>query len=445
MNIEWESLQDKVTATLQDLIRFNTTNPPGNETRVAEYVRGRLAAQGIESTVVESAPGRGSVIGRLHGDGSRPPLLLMGHSDVVTAEASQWAHPPFAGDLVDGVVWGRGAVDMKGLIAVELEVMLLLKQLGTRLKRDLILAVTADEEAGATQGMRWLLDYHADLLDAEYALNEGGGIGHPVGGRWLFGCQTAEKGIAWLRLRARGEPGHASTPRGAMAVGKLAAAVERLAGARLPQHPARTVRDYIETLSRVTPGPAGSRLLGLLDPTLEVETLAQMPDRNMAAVLNAALRNTAVPTVLRAGEKINVIPSVAEAEVDCRLAPGQTADDVIREVRALVGDDVEIEVGRYEPGIESGADTPLFDTIRAVMSELESASVAVPWMAVGATDGRFLAQRGVKVYGFWPLKAQPGEPVPSSLFHAHNERVSVANLRFAVAAFGEVVRRFAAE
>jgi acetylornithine deacetylase/succinyl-diaminopimelate desuccinylase-like protein len=444
MEIHWEEMQDQVAATLQDLIRLDTTNPPGNEIRVAEYIRRRLTAEGIESTVLESAPGRGSLIARLQGDGSHRPLLLLGHSDVVTAEADQWTHPPFGGDLVDGVLWGRGAVDMKGLIAVELEVFLLLKRLGLPLKRDVILAATADEEAGATFGVKWLLDRHPDLLDAEFALNEGGGIGYLTGGHWFFGCQTAEKGVAWMSLRARGEPGHASTPRGGTAVGKLAVAVARLAEARLPQHRARTMERYIEALSRVTPPPLGPRLMGLLDPAREAEILADLPDRAMAAGLGAALHNTAVPTILRAGEKINVIPSVAEAQVDCRLVPGQTADGAIAEVRAIIGDEIEIEVMRAEPGLESAYDTPLFDTIRTVIGELEPGSVVAPSMAVGATDGRFLARAGVKVYGFWPLKVGPNEPVPSSLFHAHNERVSVNNLGFAVRAFGEVVRRFAA-
>ncbi len=443
MEIHWEEMQGKVTATLQDLIRIDTTNPPGNEIRVAEYIRRRLAQEGIDAILLEAVPGRGSVVARLHGDGSRRPLLLLGHSDVVTAEAAQWTHPPFGGYLVDGAVWGRGAVDMKGLLAVELEVFLQLKRAGLPLKRDVILAATADEEAGAGHGMRWLLEHHAELLDAEYALNEGGGIGYPIGGRWFFGCQTAEKGVAWLKLLARGEPGHASTPRGETAVGKLAVAVANLAAARLPQHCAPTVERYIEELSRITPPPLGPRLRDVLDPEREAEVLAEIPDRVMATGLYASLHNTAVPTVLRAGDKINVIPSVAEAQVDCRLVPGQTAANAIDEVRAVIGNELDIEIMESGAGNESAFDTPLFDTIRVVLSEIEPGSVVTPSMAVGATDGRFLVKRGVKVYGFWPLKAGPNEPVPSSLFHAHDERVSVENLGFAVRAFGEVVRRFA--
>ncbi len=441
MDINWDQVQEKVVSTLQALIRFDTTNPPGNETPCVMYIRDRLAAAGIDATLLESAPGRGNLVARLKGDGSERPLLLLSHVDVVPAEAEQWTHPPFAGEIADDHVWGRGAVDMKGLTAIELELFLLLKRLGLPLKRDVILAATADEEAGGVYGVGWLVKHHFDLIDAEYAINEGGGIGIQLGDRWAFLCQTAEKGICWTRLRARGEPGHASTPRGETAVGKLATAVDRLARARLPQHRVATVEAMIHSLSQALPPPMDQAILGLLDPEMEPLILDQFPDQDMAALLRASLRNTATPTILRAGTKVNVIPSVAEAEVDCRLLPGQTAEDAIAEVRAHVGNEIEIEILRSSAGVESAYDTPLFRTISQVVDEFEPGSITLPFMVTGATDGRFLAQKGVKVYGFWPLKQLPGGPGLLQLAHAHDERVSLENLRFGTHVLWEILRR----
>jgi acetylornithine deacetylase/succinyl-diaminopimelate desuccinylase-like protein len=442
MNIDWDRTGEQVVNTLQNLIRFDTTNPPGNETPCLEYIRDRLAAEGVDATLLESAPGRGNLVARLPGDGTERPLLLLSHVDVVPAEAEQWTHPPFAGTIADGHLWGRGAVDMKGLTAIELELFILLKRLNLPFKRDVILAATADEEAGGQYGVGWLVENHFDLIDAEYAINEGGGVGIKLGDHWAFLCQTAEKGICWTKLRARGEPGHASTPRGETAVGKLAGAVDRLAHARLPQHRVATVESLVHSLSQVLPSPLNQAILGLLDPELEPMILEQLPDQTMAALLRASLRNTATPTILRAGTKVNVIPSVAEAEVDCRLLPGQTADDAIAEMRTYVGDEIEIEIVRTSPGVESGYDTPLFHTISQVMSEFAPDSITVPFMVTGATDGRFLAAKGIQVYGFWPMKELPDGPKVFQLAHAHDERISLDNLHFGSRVLWEIIHRF---
>lgn len=437
-----EGMQEQVVRTLQDLIRFNTTNPPGNETPLCEYVRDRLGEAGIEARVIEAAPGRGSVIARLRGDGSLPPLLLLSHIDVVTAEAERWAHPPFDGVIADGHVWGRGAVDTKGLTAMELETILRLKREGVPLKRDVILAATADEEAGARYGIKYLMDHHWDLIAAEYCLNEGGGIGARFGDRWLFTAQTAEKGICWTRMRAQGRPGHASVPWGDTAVGALAAAVDRLARARLPLHPSATVERYVRALAEAMPD--GQDVLGLLDPARADATLAAMADQSLAAVLSASLRNTAVPTILRAGQKINVIPSEAEAQIDCRIAPGVTREQAVSEIRQVAGDAVELDVMEFSAAVESEYRTPLFDLIASTLAEAQPGAMLAPAISTGATDGRYLVSRGVKVYGFIPLKHEADQPRPSTLFHAHDERVSLANLEFASGVLWNVVCRWAA-
>ncbi|MHB1005285.1 MAG: M20/M25/M40 family metallo-hydrolase [Chloroflexota bacterium] len=436
-------MENRVVRTLSDLLRFDTTNPPGNETRCVEYIRDRLAAEGIDSTILESAPGRGSLVARLKGDGSARPLLLMSHIDVVKAEVERWTHPPFAGDVADGYVWGRGAVDMKNLTAIELEIFLELKRRGVPLKRDVILAATADEETGGSMGMAWLAENHFDLVDAEYAINEGGGFAFRVGDRWLFTCQTAEKGVYWVRVRAHGNPGHASMPPASTAVTKLLAAVGRLAQTSLPQHRVATVDSFIRTMAGLMPKEQGEKVLGLLDPATEAEALRALPE-SLVNMMRSSLRNSVTPTILRAGEKVNVIPSVAEADVDCRILPGQTPADALAEMRLHLGDEVEVETLVSSPPTESGYQTPLFDIIKQVMGEMKPGSLVAPYMITGGTDGRFLAARGVNVYGFVPMLVKEGELGPMQLAHNHDERVSEENMAFGTRALWEIVQRLCA-
>lgn len=437
-------MESRVVSTLQELLRFDTTNPPGNEITAAQYIRERLAAEGIESTILESAPGRANLIARIKGDGSERPLLLMNHLDVVKTEPEQWTHPPFAGEIAGGYLFGRGAIDMKNLAAVEIELLIELKRRNLPLKRDVILAACADEETGGAKGMQWLVDNHFELVDAEYAINEGGGHGYRIGDRWLFTCQTAEKGVCWTKVIARGQPGHASAPPENTSVQKLLAAMNRLAQAKLPQHKVATVDTYVRSIASLLPGPQREKVLGIFDPATEAEALAALPIAELAQTLRASLRNTATPTGLKAGEKINVVPSVAEASVDCRVLPGQDDKSAQAEMRSFLGDEVELETIIYSPPTESGFQTPLFDLMKEVMNELAPGSVVTPYMSTGGTDGRFLAVKGVKVYGFCPMLIQPGEPGPMQLAHAHDERVSLANLGFSTRALWEIVRRLCA-
>jgi len=440
-SLDWDTITDEVTQHLQALVRFNTTNPPGNETPAAEYVRDVLTAEGIEATLLESAPGRGNVVARLRGDGSARPLLLLSHLDVVPAEADEWEHDPFGGELIDGYVWGRGTVDTKQLTAMHMVVLMQLKRSGLPLRRDVILAATADEEVGGRYGLGWLLEEHPQLLDAEYALNEGGGVGIPVGKRYLYVCQTAEKGVCWLKVRARGQPGHGSTPTGDNAVVRLSEALARLGRASLPRHPVNTVAAFVKGLASLTPFPAG--LMSLVLSSSLGPTLIRRATGNtmLAAVLQAMQRNTATPTVLRAGQKTNVIPAVAEAEVDGRLLPGQTPDDLLRELRPILGPDIEVEITGTSTPYETDYHSPLYELITQVLKEYDPEAIVVPFMLTGSTDGRFLAARGVKVYGFSPYRQEPGVSV-FELAHGRNERISLENLRFGTRVLWDVVSRF---
>lgn len=439
----WDSVREQVTTLLQQLLRFDTTNPPGNETPCVEYIAARLKHDGIDSTVLESAPGRGNLVARLRGDGTRAPLLLMGHVDVVPAEPAYWEHSPFSGDLADGIVWGRGATDMKNMVAMELMTFLLLKRSGVPLKRDVILMATADEETGGNMGAGWLAEHHPDLIRAEYAINEGGATCIEMDGKSFFVCSTAEKGAARFTLRGHGEPGHASQPHPNNAILPLARALVRLMETPLPLKLTRTARAHVEALAREVNPDLSKTLLALLDPATHAQALAALPlGEPTKRRLSASLHDTAVPTILRAGAKINVIPAEAAAQVDCRVLPGTTPEELEREVRAVVGDDVELEFQPMSPALESDPASPLFEIIGDTVAQHEKGGVVVPGLITGGTDAKRLQSLGVKVYGFVPTRYEG--PAMSGLGHNHNERVSVDNLEFGTRILFDVVNRFCA-
>jgi len=440
--IDLQAAEAEVVEHLQNLIRINTVNPPGNETQAATYLRDQLAEVGIASQMLEAVPGRANLVARWAGDGRARPLLLMGHTDVVPAEAAHWTHPPFAADIADGFLWGRGTVDMKNLDAIHLTVARALKRAGQTLPRDLLLAFTADEEAGSTHGMEWLAQHHFAWVDAEYALSEGDGEEAIVGGRSFFGVQTGEKGAFRFRLRATGRPGHASIPHDDNCIVKLGRALDRLGSTRLPLHVTATMRNYMTALAGPPDHPAFD-LQALFDPERHLDELDRVPvDAALRRALYALLHNTVSPTILQpAGTRINVIPSEAIAEVDGRPLPGVSEETMMAEVVAAVGGAAAIEVTRYQAGQESAFDTPLFGIIRAVMAELAPGATIVPSLSTGGTDARSLVPRGVKVYGFSPSRVEEGEPSPGELMHNHDERISLANLKYALRAELAIVER----
>ncbi len=450
VQLDWPTIQPTIQPTieneavrlLQALIRFDTTNPPGNELPAAQFVAEELRAAGYEPTLLESAAGRGNVIARLEGDGSERPLLLFGHLDVVPAEPEHWTHPPFESVVADGFIWGRGALDMKNIVAAQLATMLALKRASVRLKRDIIYAATADEEAGGMMGIKWLLDNHADLLDAEYALSEFGGFSMEVSGQRFYLCQTGEKGIAWLKMRTAGRPGHGSMPHTDSATLRLSEAVAKLSRTPLPMHVSPTARAMIESMARAQSFPRSLALRGMLSPTLSNQLLRLLPEEQ-ANTFQAMLRNTVAVTGLNAGYKHNVIPSSAEANLDCRLIPGQTVEDLIREIREIVGheSDIELEVVLGSPATESRFDTPLFEAMARNLKRYDPEAVVVPMLLTGATDGRFLGARGVIYYGYCPIRLPAGLKF-MQLIHGHDERIPVDAFREGVQVFAETVLDF---
>jgi acetylornithine deacetylase/succinyl-diaminopimelate desuccinylase-like protein len=440
----WPLINREVVRLLQDLIRLNTTNLPGNELIAAEHIAAVLKKEGHEPLVLESAPGRGNVIARLKGTGEKPPLLLYGHTDVVPAEPQHWTQPPFSGALADGYVWGRGALDMKGTVAQQLLVFLLLKRHNVPLKRDVIFAATADEEVGGedSAGVAWLIKHHPDLLQAEFGLTEVGGYSTELGGKTLFPIQVAEKGIVWLKMRAKGRPGHGSIPHADNAVVHLARAVDRLATRGLPFHLVDAANGFLESAATGIGGSLGEALSRLRSP-LEAEAILKsaLNGHELQPFFTAMLHNTAAPTGLRAGYKVNVIPGEAEVTIDGRTLPGFDTEAFLAELQNVVGEGFEFEVLLAAPPLETSHDTPLFKLIAETLRAHEPGAVVVPYMMSGATDAKYVSRLGVKSYGFAPLKLPKGFPY-MELFHAHNERVPIHGLGWGVRVLYDVVKEF---
>lgn len=429
----------ETTRLLQDLLRIDTTNPPGNESPCIDFIARTLAAEGIESTVIESAPGRGNLVARLKGDGTLPPILIFGHVDVVPAEADKWQRPPFSGDLQDGIIWGRGATDMKHMVAMEMMTLMQLKRDGVGLKRDVIFMANADEETGGVMGAGFMVQNHPDLIRAEYALTEGGASSIELEGRSFFVCSTGEKGSARFTLRGSGRPGHASQPHLDNAILPLAIALQRIIQTPLPLHITQTTRAQIEALASGVSAGTAEMLRALLDPKTHSDALAELPlAEPVKRRLNASFRNTATPTILQAGSKINVIPAEAIAQVDCRVLPGTTPESIAAEVRAVVGDRVDVEFGRFNQGQEADPASPLLETIKRCVAARVPGSIVVPGLIAGGTDARHVNKLGIKTYGFIPARYEG--PNMTGLAHAHDERISVANLMFGTQVIYDVVR-----
>ena len=435
-------LGDEAVKHLQALLRIDTTNPPGNETPAAEYLADYFTQQGLAPTLIGETPDRKNVIARLKGTGAKPPLLLAAHLDVVPAEPESWTHPPFAGEIHDGYLWGRGAIDMKHMAVMSALVVARLKQEGVTPERDLIFAGVADEEAGCDHGSRWLVDHHPELVRAEYALGEAGGFSVRLNGRVIYPIQVAEKGAVWMKLRATGRPGHGSMPRENNAIAKIGAAVAKLAETRLPQHRTQVVERYLHAVAKTQKFPASALLKRLHNPSVASFLLRRAPDKGVAAAMAAMLSNTAVPTVLHGGVKTNVIPGFAEAWVDGRSLPGQSAADLIREIKGVIGHDIAIDVERDMPPVEIDPQSPLWDTMVAALEKHDPDGVPVPYLAPGFTDAKSWSRLGTRCYGFMPVRFPDDGVKFADLFHGHDERIPVDGLRWGVDVLYDVVRTF---
>jgi acetylornithine deacetylase/succinyl-diaminopimelate desuccinylase-like protein len=428
-----------VVELLGDLLRFDTTNPPGNEAACIAHVQSLVEGAGVETRIVARDDSRPNLVARVRGAGEAPPLLLYGHVDVVTTVGQEWSRPPFGGELEDGWLWGRGALDMKGGVAMMVDAFLRAARGGITPRGDVILAVLSDEENGGTYGAKFLAQEHADLFDGvRHALGEFGGARISIGGKSFYPIQVAEKQICWLKGVVHGPGGHGALGVRGSAIGKLGRILARLDSGRLPVHVTPVAQAWIEAMAEALPRPQSLVLRSLLDPRLAEVTL-RAPVAQLR-LLDRALRNTVSATIVRGGEKINVIPSQVEVELDGRLLPGFAPDDIIREVETLVGLELELEVVQHEayPG---HSDLSQLALLGDVLRELDPEAVPVPMLQVGVTDGRFFAAIGIQTYGFIPLNLPEGFEF-LKLIHAADERVPADSIRFGAEAIGRVLERY---
>ncbi|MGZ8562003.1 MAG: M20/M25/M40 family metallo-hydrolase [Candidatus Limnocylindria bacterium] len=458
--IDWERATAECVEHLRALIRIPSVNPPGvvdggagrdstgGETAAATYCAEVLNSSGIAAEVLESVPGRGSCFARLPATvpDPEPPIVLLSHVDVVPVDAESWSRDPFGADLVDGVIWGRGAVDMKDMVAMELSVMLALHRAGGERRRDVIFASVADEEAGGVFGAgHWVAerpDLFADAAGrpAAVALNEVGGYSMTIGGRRVYGIQVAEKGIAWTRMRSTGTTGHGSMPHADNAAVKLAEAVTLLAAAPRPARLTPVVGAFLAAVGlgavadRVRAGDEAGALAALEEA---------VQDPTLCRSVSAMLRDTVTTNMIHAGKKMNVIPGSGEAQVDVRTLPGTDQATLLAEMQATVGELAEVESVITLPAIEAPSDAPIVGLMRDALLAADPDALVAPMMITPGTDAKALATLGIPTYGFAPLRLDADVPF-LSLFHGHDERVPVSALRFGLPVLHEVVSRYVA-
>lgn len=416
--------EDEVVQICQDLIRFDTSNygdgaGPG-ERAAAEYTAGLLAEVGLEAEIFESAPGRASVVARIEGtDPGAGALVVHGHLDVVPAQKEDWSVDPFAAELKDGLVWGRGAVDMKDMDAMILSVVREMQRTGTRPKRDLVIAMFADEEAGGAYGARWAVDNRPELFDgATEAISEVGGFSAQIGGKRAYLLQTAEKGLGWLSLKASGRAGHGSQVNDDNAVTRLARAVARIGDYTWPIELTDTTRRFLDGVTELT---------GVeFDPDNPELLLKELG--TVARFVGATLQNTSNPTVLKAGYKDNVVPGAAEARIDTRTLPGQD-ELLLAKLKELAGEGVEFSYVHHDVSLETPFEGPLVEAMVGALEAEDPDAVVLPYALSGGTDNKSLSRLGITGYGFAPLQLPADLDFPA-MFHGVDERVPAESLRF---------------
>ncbi len=425
---------------LQHLIRFDTTNPPGNEAACIGYIRDVLAEAGISATILARDPDRPNLVARLAGRGDAPPLLLYGHIDVVTIANQNWSHPPFAGDVAEGAVWGRGALDMKGGVAMMLAAFLRAAAAGDALAGDVIFAALADEENWGDYGARYLVEEHADLFrGVRYAIGEIGGFTIHIGAQRFYPIMVAEKQGVAITATVRGPGGHGSLPMHGGAMAKLGQLLQRLDQQRLPPHIPTVTRMMIEGMANALPQQLGEVMRPLLDPERTDATLDLLGQQG--ALFDPLLHNTVNATVVRGGAKENVIPSEITVALDGRLLPGYTPDEMLGELRQLAGDVAEFSAGRSDLTPFAEPDMGLFETLAGILREADPEGTSIPLLLSGITDGRYFARLGIQTYGYLPMRLPADFPV-IQLIHAADERIPVEAVNFGAEAIYQALRRF---
>jgi len=434
-----QNIHERPVEMLQALIRFNTTNPPGNEGACVDYINKLLAEAGLETVILAKDPDRPNLIARMKGKGSAPPLMLYGHVDVVTTTNQQWTHPPFEGKVADGYVWGRGALDMKGGIAMMLAAILRAKSEGISPAGDVIFTALSDEEGGGDYGARYLAENHPELFEGvRYAVGEFGGFSLCMGGKKFYPIQVAEKQICWMKATVRGPAGHGSLPMRGGAMARLGNLLQQLDKRRLPVHITPVARRMIETMVSSLSFPASLVLRQLLNPYLTDRILNRLGERGR--IFEPMLHNTVNATIVKGGEKINVIPGEVVLELDGRLLPGYRPDDIMAELRRVIGVEMALEVIRHDP-CPPEPDMGLFETLSNVICEVDSDGIPLPLLLSGTSDARFFSQLNIQTYGFLPMNL-PADFNFGNTIHAADERIPVEAVDFGANAVYKLLQRY---
>lgn len=424
---------------LQRLIRFNTTNPPGNEADCMRFIQSVLEEVGIPSRLVAKDGQRPNLIARLKGRGDAAPLLLQGHVDVVTTEHQEWKYPPFEAIEAEGFIWGRGALDMKGGVAMMLAAFARAKAEGANLAGDVLLTILSDEEVGGEYGARYLVEQHAHLFEGvRYALGEFGGFTMYIGGKRFYPIQVQEKQCSTVQATLRGSGGHGSLPMRGGAMAKLGHMLHTLDTHRLPVHIVPVTEMMIKGIASALEEPLQSLLLQLLNPTRTDEILGALGA--VGQTLDALLHNTVNVTMLQGGTQINVIPSQLVVQMDSRLLPGFTPEEALAELHTLLGDEAELDMPYFDPG-QSKADLGLYETLAGILREDDPEGVPIPYMMPAVTDGRFFGRLGIQTYGFLPVRL-PEDFSFMQTIHAANERIPVEAMQAGTSAVYRALQRF---
>jgi acetylornithine deacetylase/succinyl-diaminopimelate desuccinylase-like protein len=427
---------------LQDLIRFDTTNPPGNEAECVAYIDQLLIAAGFQPVLLGGHPDRPNLIARLPGRGDAPPLLLHGHVDVVTTSGQKWTHPPFEGRVADGCVWGRGALDMKSGVAMMLAALLRAKAEGFVPAGDVVLAILCDEETGSDYGAKYLVENHSEhFRGVRYAIGEGGGFAVYIGRRKLYPIMVTEKQLCTMKVVVRGAGGHGSMPVRGGAMAKLAGVLQKLDQHRLPVHVTPAARQSVEAMAQALSFPSNWVLRQTLNPMMTDRILAMFGSRRLA--IDPLFRNTVAATIVHASEKFNVIPSEITIELDGRLLHGCSPDQFVIEVRRLIGHDVTLEITRYDPGTTE-LDMGWFETLAEILRQADPEGTPIPLLSSGVSDARFFRRLGIQTYGFTPMQLPPHLKA-WELGHSPDERVPVGAMQFGTDAVYEAMRRYKAQ
>ena len=434
--MDWDQLLEETIRHLQEYIHINTVNPPGNEVEGARFFKKILEAESIPCQIFEPSPGRGNLLATLKGDGKRRPLLLLSHMDVVPAEKEQWSFDPFEGVVKDGYLYGRGSLDDKSMGIVEMMALLILKREQVPLKRDVLFLATADEETGGRWGVQWAVENIPSLKESEYALNEGSYVilnGEGIADQ--YGVSNGQKVLFQLELKAKGTSGHGSRPLPDNCNVKLVHALEKVTKWETPYNILPMVKEYFSKMAPKQP-PDERKFFediekGVSDPSFSAKLTSNL-------IYNAIVRDTISLTILRGGIKENVIPSESTATLDCRLIPGSSKENFLKEIKRRLGDEIEVEVISESLSLPpSPLNTDLFQVIQKFAAKNDPGCPVVPVLLSGATDSRFLREKGITTYDFCPFRLKEKELL---LVHGTDERISLENLKFGVKMLVEMIK-----